>query len=140
MGERAADDRHASIGVLICDDAEALRALLVVVVDLHEGMHVIGEAENGERAIAEAERLQPDVILLDMSMPVLTGLDALPEIKSVAPGAKVIVLSGFASSAVRADALAQGADRYLEKGEPPSSIATAIEEVASATPRSLSRR
>jgi DNA-binding NarL/FixJ family response regulator len=134
------DDRPASIGVLICDDVEALRELLTAVVDLQKGMHVVGEAENGERAVAEAERLQPDVILLDMSMPVRSGLDALPEIKSVAPDVKVIVLSGLASPAVRADALAQGADRYLEKGVPPSVIAQAIAEVASAAPRSLSRR
>jgi DNA-binding NarL/FixJ family response regulator len=134
------DDPPASIEVLICDDVEALRALLTLVVDLQDGMHVVGEAENGERAVAEAERLQPDVILLDMSMPVRTGLDALPEIKSVAPGAKVIVLSGFASPAVKAGALAQGADRYLEKGLPPAAITAAIAEVASAAPRSLSRR
>ena len=72
--------RSASSSATTCQRS----ALLTLVVDLQVGMRVIGEAENGERAVVEAERLQPDVILLDMSMPVRTGLDALPEIKRVA--------------------------------------------------------
>ena len=126
----AADD---SIGVLICDDVESMRFLLRLTIELHEGergLRVIGEARDGNEAIAEAERLQPDVIVLDLSMPHRTGLDALPEIKHVAPDAKIIVLSAFASSTIAADVLAHGADRYMEKGAAPSAISGAIEEVA----------
>jgi DNA-binding NarL/FixJ family response regulator len=119
-------------GVLICDDVESMRVLLGVIVGLRPGLRVVGEAEDGEQAIAQAERLHPDVILLDLSMPRRTGLDALPEIKRVAPDAKVIVVSGFVSSMIAADVLARGADRYIEKGADPDTIAAMIEEVATA--------
>jgi DNA-binding NarL/FixJ family response regulator len=124
-----ADD---SVGVLICDDVESMRVLLGVIVELRPGLRVVGEAADGVEAIAQSERLQPDVILLDLSMPRRTGLDALPEIKRVAPDAKVIVVSGFVSSMIAADVLARGADGYIEKGGDPDTIAAMIEEVATA--------
>jgi DNA-binding NarL/FixJ family response regulator len=65
-------------------------------------------------------------------MPRRTGLDALPEIKRVAPAAKIIVVSGFVSAMIAADVLARGADRYIEKGADPNAIAAMIEEVATA--------
>lgn len=123
---------NGSIGVLICDDVESMRVLLGVIVGLRPGLHVVGEAADGEQAITEAARLQPDVILLDLSMPRRTGLDALPEIKRVAPEAKVIVLSGFATAMVASEVLALGADRYVEKGVDPHTIAAMLEEVAMA--------
>lgn len=121
-----------SIGVLICDDVESMRVLLGVIVGLRVGLHVVGEAQDGEQAISEAARLQPEVILLDLSMPRRSGFDALPEIKRVAPDAKVIVVSGFAASMIAPDVLAHGADRYIEKGVDPDTIAATIEEVAAA--------
>lgn len=124
----------SSIGVLICDDVESMRVLLGVIVGLRPGLHVAGEAADGEQAIAEAARLQPDVILLDLSMPRRTGLDALPEIKRVAPEAKVIVLSAFAATMLAPDVLALGAARYIEKGVDPDTIAAMIEEVATPLP------
>lgn len=133
MVERGEKPPDGSVGVLICDDVESMRVLLSVIVGLRPGLHVAGEAEDGEQAIAEAERLQPDVVLLDLSMPRRTGLDALPEIKRVAPETKVIVLSGFASSMMAPDVIANGAERYIEKGVDPGTIAATIEEVAAAT-------
>jgi two-component system NarL family response regulator len=130
--EREENALDGSIGVLICDDVESMRVLLGVIVGLRPGLHVVGEAADGEQAVTEAERLQPDVILLDLSMPRRTGLEALPEIKRVAPDAKVIVLSGFAAPILAADALANGAARYVEKGADPDTIADTIEEVARA--------
>jgi DNA-binding NarL/FixJ family response regulator len=119
-----------AIGVLICDDADAMRMLLGVVVGLRPGLRVVGEARDGDEAISEAKRLQPDVILLDLSMPRRTGLDALPEIRQVAPAAQIIVLSGFVASLIAEDVLKLGAARFIEKGADPELIATAIEEVA----------
>jgi DNA-binding NarL/FixJ family response regulator len=121
---------NGSTGVLICDDVDSMRVLLKVIVELRRGLRVIGEARDGNEAVVEAKRLQPDVILLDLSMPHRTGLDALPEIKQVAPEARVIVLSGFAASTMAADVLALGAGRYIEKGADPDTIADAIERVA----------
>lgn len=135
-------DRSSSnvdpVGVLICDDICSIRLLLRMTIELRDGsdgkmvLHVVGEAADGDEAVSEAERLQPDVILLDLSMPHRTGLDALPDIKRVARGAKVIVVSGFSASVMADDVLARGADRYLEKGLGPEVIADAIVDVAAA--------
>ncbi|HEY8724311.1 MAG TPA: response regulator transcription factor [Gaiellaceae bacterium] len=118
----------AEIGVLICDDVDAMRMLLRVVVELRPGLRVVGEASN--QAVTEAKRLQPDVILLDLSMPGRTGFDALPEIRQVAPDAKVIVLSGFVASTSAAAVLEIGASLFIEKGADPEEIVAAIGEVA----------
>ena len=120
----------SEIGVLICDDVDAMRKLVGYVIGLHAGLCVVGEARDGNEAVAEAARLQPDVILLDLSMPRRTGFDALPEIKQVAPAARIIVLSGFAASTIEVDVLALGAERYIEKGADPDMIVTTIQEVA----------
>jgi two-component system invasion response regulator UvrY len=120
----------AEIGVLICDDVEAMRMLLRVVVELRPGLRVVGEASDGNQAVTEAKQLQPDVILLDLSMPGRTGFDALPEIRQVAPEAKVIVLSGFVASTTAPKVLEIGASLFIEKGADPEEIVAAIEEVA----------
>lgn len=100
------------------------------VMEGRRGLEVIGEARDGNEAVSEAKRLQPDVIILDLSMPHRTGLEALPEIKEVAPAARVLVFSGFDPSMMASDVLSRGADRYLEKGAHPNEITAAIEEVA----------
>jgi putative Holliday junction resolvase len=84
--------------VVLCDDSAQLRELVRILLE-RDGHEVVGEAENGREAIAEAEKEQPDVVLLDLSVPVLDGLEALPEMRRVAPAAKVVVLS--ASTRVR---------------------------------------
>jgi DNA-binding NarL/FixJ family response regulator len=134
---RSAD---SGIAVLICDDEPALRFLLQVVITLHEGMSVVGEAADGDEAIAQARLLQPDVILLDLAMPRRTGLDALPEINRVAPAAKVIILSGFSASFLEDDVAAHGVAGYLQKGIEPEEILAAIELVAAESTIDSSRR
>jgi DNA-binding NarL/FixJ family response regulator len=121
-----------TIDVLICDDSDALRLLLRVVVGLDPDLGVAGEARNGREAIAEAARLQPDVILLDLSMPVLTGLDALPAIKAAAPSAHIIAFTGLSASVVEEAVLRAGADSLLEKGALPDEIAEAIKHAYAA--------
>ena len=130
MNDSAVSENGDEIGVLICDDVDAMRMLLRVVIELRSGLKVVGEARDGDEAIAEAKRLQPDVILLDLSMPGRTGFDALPEIRQVAPKAKVIVLSGFVPSTSAPTVLDLGAALFIEKGANPEEIVAAIEEVA----------
>ena len=113
--------------MLICDDNDAMRTLLGAIVDDNPNLQVIGEASNGNDAVAQATRLQPSVILLDLAMPVRSGLDALPELRQVAPGARVIVYSGLAGEIVADDVLALGAVDYLEKGAHPDTIVATIE-------------
>jgi two-component system, NarL family, response regulator LiaR len=118
------------IGVLICDDVAGIRELLRTVVGLSPRLRVVGEASNGREAIAEAARVQPDVVLLDLVMPYMDGLEALTEIRKVAPGARVVILSGLDASAMAQEALKLGAVRYVEKGADPATIAATVEEVA----------
>lgn len=133
MAEPAGSGATPEITVLICDDSSGMRMLLSVVIDQREGMCVAGQAADGNEAIAQAEALQPDVVLLDLSMPRRTGLEALPEIHRVAPDANVVVLSGFAASILEADVVGNGVSEYLQKGAEPDEILAAIESAASAT-------
>jgi DNA-binding NarL/FixJ family response regulator len=123
--------------VLICDDDASMRSLLTVVVELALGLRVVGEAADGEVAIREATRLQPDVILLDLAMPVLSGLDALPRLRECAEGAKIIVLAGFSTATVADQVHALGASSYVEKGADPETIVAAIEHVVAGTTASV---
>lgn len=129
MSDETTQSLKAAIGVLICDDNEAMRALLRVVVELRPTLRVVGEAADGHDAIREATRLQPDVILLDLAMPRRTGLEVLPELREKAPEAKIIVFSGFSTASVAEGAIDLGAIRYLSKGADPDVINDAIEEV-----------
>ena len=122
-----------SLGVLICDDNNAMRMLLSVVISASPRLRVVGEAADGEEAVTQASLHQPDVILLDLAMPNRNGLEALPDLRIVAPDARIIVLSGFASSTVADQVLALGAASYLEKGSHPDTIVETIERVGSET-------
>lgn len=130
MAEPAPSEASSGVTVLICDDSPEIRSLLHVVISLREGISVVGEAADGDEAIAQAELLQPDVILLDLSMPRRTGLEALPDLNRVAPAAQVIILSGFASSIIEDDVLGNGVAAYLQKGIHPDEILAAIEAAA----------
>jgi two-component system NarL family response regulator len=127
MSDRASVNGNAPVGVLICDDNDSMRALLNLTVSTSLRMRVVGEAADGDEAVAEATRLQPDVILLDLAMPKRNGFEALPELQRVAPRARIIVFSGFASATVAAEVIALGAASYLEKGASPDTIVETIE-------------
>ncbi|MDQ3067006.1 MAG: response regulator transcription factor [Actinomycetota bacterium] len=99
-----------------------------MIIDASLGMHVVSNAVDGNEAIAEATRLQPNVIMLDLAMPNRSGLEALPELRRVAPDARIIVFSGFSGSIVADEVIALGASGYLEKGAHPDSIVAAIED------------
>ena len=126
--------------MLICDDNEAMRSLLAAIVGAGHGMRVVGEAADGNDAVVQATRLQPSVILLDLAMPIRSGLEALPELRQVAPDARIIVFSGFARSIVADEVIALGATGYLEKGSDPDVIIATIEDALAKTnglPQSL---
>lgn len=119
--------------MLICDDNEAMRSLLGAIVSARPGMWVVGEAADGNDAVAQATRLQPNVILLDLAMPIRSGLEALPELRQAAPDARIIVFSGFAGSIVAEEVIALGATGYLEKGADPDTIVATIEQALANT-------
>ena len=104
--------------VLIVDDAEDLRGLLRVRMEMTDHLLVVGEAGDGVAAIEQATLLQPDLVLLDVAMPVMDGLEALPLIRAAVPHARVIVLSGFNEVTMAEQARQAGADHYFVKGNP----------------------
>ena len=118
--------------VLVVDDAEDIRMLLRLRLDRSGSFQVVGEAGDGLAAVEQARRLQPDVVLLDIAMPRMDGLEALPLIREAVPDVRVIVLSGFSRETLEQDALAAGADRYLLKGTHTRELLEAIANVLEA--------
>ena len=102
--------------VLIVDDAEDLRGLLRARLDMADHLVVVGEAADGVAAVEQAILLQPDLVLLDVAMPLMDGLEALPLIRKAVPDVRVIVLSGFNDSTMAEHARQAGADHYFVKG------------------------
>ncbi|GAA0609433.1 hypothetical protein GCM10009547_09390 [Sporichthya brevicatena] len=102
--------------VLIADDSAFQRKLVTAALERTGRFDLVVGACDGNEAIGLAELLQPDVVLLDLAMPGLGGLEALPLLLAVAPRTRVIVMSGSAVAELGADALAAGARGYVEKG------------------------
>jgi PAS domain S-box-containing protein len=129
-----APDRDAATHrarILVVDDHEQVRKLLREQVQSIGEYDVVGEAGDGEEAVQRASELQPDLVLLDLAMPRMDGLQALPLIRAAVPGVRVIVLSGFAQEMMEETALAAGAACYVEKGLR-MDLAAVIEDVLSA--------
>lgn len=104
----------AACRVLVADDNRVVRALLRAQLE-DEGYDVVGEASDGEEAIRLVGELRPQVLVLDLSMPRMDGLQALPLILAASPDVRVIVLSGFGQDQMQEQVLAAGAARYVEK-------------------------
>jgi DNA-binding NarL/FixJ family response regulator len=102
--------------VLVVDDAANLRELLTLLLDAEDDFVVVGSAADGAQAVERAAELNPDVVLLDLAMPVMDGLQALPELRRLLPTARLVVFSGFEEESLARAALAAGADAYIEKG------------------------
>ena len=115
-----------ALRVLLADDADDIRLLLRFTLTGECGFEVVGEATNGAEAVELAEALRPDVIVLDMSMPVMDGLQAIPELLRVCPEIRIVVLSGFDEGRMRHVALELGAHDYLEKGAATSELVASL--------------
>lgn len=107
--------RSDQITVLVVDDESDLRALIKTVLELDGRYVVVGEAATGAEGVERAAALQPDVVVLDRSMPAMTGLEALPRIQEVAPGASVILYTAENDQQVQQAAIAGGAAGVLTK-------------------------
>lgn len=117
-----------SCRIVICDDQPAFRQLMTLVLGLERGLEVVGEAADGNAVVAVVADLNPDVLLLDIAMPLRDGIAALPEIKRAAPGTSVVMLSAFDSATMRSRAFAAGADAFLEKGADVDDLVAQIRE------------
>jgi DNA-binding NarL/FixJ family response regulator len=114
------------IRVLIVDDHSVVREGLRAFLELQEGLEVVGEAADGERAIAAAKRLRPNVILMDLVMPGFGGVAAMRSLREEVPDARVIVLTSFLDDDKLLPALRAGAAGYLLKNAETQEIVRAV--------------
>src|SRR3954447_4849097 len=114
------------IRVLVVADRGVVREGLRTYLELQDGLEVVGEAADGEEAVREAERLRPDVILMDLVMPKLDGVGAMRELRSRLPRTRVIVLTSFADDDRLLPAIQPGAAGYLLKNVQPAELARAV--------------
>ncbi|ABL83856.1 MULTISPECIES: hybrid sensor histidine kinase/response regulator [unclassified Nocardioides] len=121
----AATNPTAARRVVIVDDTPDLRALLRIALE-RAGYVVVGEAGDGRAGIEVVREQRPDLVMLDLSMPVLDGLEALPPIRRLIPDGTIVVLSGFGPTTMSERALARGADGYVQKGAPLRSIIQSV--------------
>lgn len=126
------------IRVLIADDHHVVRRGLATLLVRRNHMTVVGEASNGREAVELARVLRPDVIVIDMLMPELTGIEAIRQIKQEQPDARILVLASFAERSEVQAAIQAGALGYLLKAAPPEELLSAIRSVQQGT-LSLSR-
>ena len=114
------------IRVLVVDDHAVVREGLRAFLELQVGIEVVGEAADGEEALTAADRLRPDVVLLDLVMPRLDGVRALRALRERLPGARVIVLTSFLDDDKLLPALRAGAAGYLLKNAEPRELVRAV--------------
>lgn len=117
-----------AIKVVIAEDDTDILEMLQTTLEML-GVDVVGSAVNGREAIEEVTRLSPDIILLDMHMPEMLGLEAIPEIVTHAPRTKIVVHSAIGATFMTDQALKLGAHAYIEKGVKPRTIVEHIERV-----------
>jgi DNA-binding NarL/FixJ family response regulator len=118
------------VSVIVCDDVPEMRAVLQDVLSEDHSVTILAEVGDGQECVRTTRELQPDVLLLDLSMPGMDGLDAIPLIMSMAPRTGIIVFSGLGAGNMEELAMARGADLYIEKGTPLDELRTAVRNVA----------
>lgn len=118
------------ISVLIVDDEAGIRMGLRLLIDGAEGIRVVGEGTNGNEAVTLAEEHDPDVILMDVRMPGLSGIDAVQQLTAKEVRARVVMLTAFDTEEFLLDALRAGAVSFLLKDAPPEDIVGAVLDAA----------
>jgi DNA-binding NarL/FixJ family response regulator len=117
--------------ILIADDQALVRVGLRKILEAEPETSVVGESSDGEDAVAQARRLRPDIVLMDIRMPALDGIEATRRIVSAQPGTRVLILTTFGLDTYVYDALRAGASGFMLKDAPPEEIAAAVRIVAS---------
>jgi len=126
---RAAAPTPHPIQILLADDHAVLRSGLRQLLDAKPGLHVVGEAATGEEAVEQARTLKPDVVVMDLVMPGMGGLEALRRIAGQERGAKILVLTGQPKEQVLLEVLEAGGSGYVNKMSSSDDLAHAIRSV-----------
>jgi two-component system response regulator NreC len=125
------DERVQKIRILLADDHTILRAGLRMMLNAQPDMEVVGEAQDGQHAISETQRLQPDVVLMDVTMPDMNGIEATREIKKLLPETKVLVLTMHENDEYVFQALRAGASGYMLKEAADTDLISALHVIQS---------
>lgn len=107
----------ADLRILIVDDEKAVRAALIRLLGTREEWKVVGEAGDGAEAIGKAKELRPDVVIMDITMPEMSGLEATPEIKKAIPTTEILMFTQYDSTQMVREAQNAGASGYLLKSQ-----------------------
>lgn len=116
--------------VLLVDDHPMVRAGLAALIDATSDLEVVGQAHDGAQAVELAARLLPDVVLMDLSMPVMDGVEATRRVLASTPGTKVVILTSFSDAGKVTDALGAGAIGYLLKDSEPEQLLAGVRAAA----------
>jgi DNA-binding NarL/FixJ family response regulator len=122
------------LGVLIVDDHEIVRKGVRALLEPRPELQIVGEAGGGREAIRQAKKLKPDLVLLDVAMPDLSGLEAIPQILQAHPKTKILVLTMDDSGKTANEVLAAGAGGLVLKSDAPADLHAAIEAVGQGRP------
>lgn len=134
MGDSRVDSVGEVIRVALVDDDALVRSALGLMIGGQADIELVGEASNGEEALSLVRTSSPDVVLMDIRMPVMDGLEATRQLHAKPSPPRVIVLTTFDADEYVTTALAAGADGFLLKDTPPGDIVTAIRQVAAGDP------
>ena len=114
--------------ILICDDAAFMRMMIKDILSKN-GYNVVGEAENGAKAVEKYAELKPDLVLMDITMPEMDGIAALKSIKSSDPGATVIMCSAMGQQAMVIESIQAGAKDFIVKPFKPERILSTVKKI-----------
>ncbi|WP_245239327.1 response regulator transcription factor [Streptomyces sp. MZ04] len=121
--------QKAGIRVLLVDDHQVVRRGLRTFLEVQDDIEVVGEASDGAEGVAQAEKLKPDVVLMDVKMPGMDGVDALRKLRELANPARVLIVTSFTEQRTVVPALRAGAAGYVYKDVDPDALAGAIRSV-----------
>lgn len=120
-----------TVRIVVAEDNRDLQSMLQMTLEVAD-FRVVGQAYDGRETLELVRELQPDILLLDLHMPEVGGLEVLPEIHTIAPHCKVVIHSAISAMFITESALRAGAVAYIEKGVSPRSIVAHLNRVATA--------
>jgi DNA-binding NarL/FixJ family response regulator len=117
------------VRVLVADDSDGVRELVILLLDMESDFTVVGQARDGLEAVDRARELQPDLVVLDVSMPRLDGINALPQILHASPTSRVALFTGLSEPGIEQEARDAGADALLPKELGATTLVDRLREV-----------